>query len=84
MILGDGAFPLAISYTKPDENSDLGFKLHMDVSVGLTKRELLTAMILQGYVSSGRKETVINSKNVSLAKASVILADELLKELNNG
>ncbi len=48
---------------------------------GLTKRALFAAMILQGYISSGRKFTVISAKETSLEEAAVRAADALLEEL---
>lgn len=48
----------------------------------LSKREMLAAMAMQGYLSSGRKMTVHKGIEITIEEASVMAADALLNELN--
>lgn len=48
---------------------------------GLTKRELFAAMALQGLLS-GRRDTSLERSVEVYPECAVMLADELIKELN--
>lgn len=49
---------------------------------GFTKLEYAALHLLQGYLASGRNETVIDGKPMSIEEASVIRAEKLFNELS--
>ncbi len=56
--------------------------MSIGLQVGLTKREYIAIQLLNGFLSSGRKDTVINNAIIKAPEAAVILADELIVQLN--
>lgn len=49
------------------------------LQTGLTKREYFAGLAMQGFLANQR----LSATEQNVAKASVILADELLKQLEN-
>lgn len=48
----------------------------------LTKREVFALAALQGFLSSGRKQTVEDGRNINVEDAAVIVADRFIDALN--
>lgn len=65
--------------TKPDDPTNISFKpLGENANTGLTKREYFAAMALQGLIATNRHEFK------QAVEVSVIFADELIEQLNEG
>ena len=77
------AFPyVEIKKEFSHENGHFETKINHD---GLTKREYFAAMALQGLLASpGTLDGSFEKNAKTFSQASVILADELLKQLDNG
>jgi hypothetical protein len=67
---------------KIKEASALGVPKEFEVSGGLSKREFIAAMAMQGYLSEGAK-ILPNQSAKTLAIYSVEAADALIKELES-